>query len=118
MRINQLCYSVLVLSLIASYFVFHSFWAWLLLVNIFTFLLYGADKYAARRDWQRVPEKTLLIFGLVGGWPGGMIAQQLFRHKTQKQPFKTWFMVSVIVNLVVLLGLVYQSELLGQITTL
>lgn len=118
MRINQLCYSVLVLSLIASYFVFHSFWAWLLLVNIFTFLLYGADKYAARSDWQRVPEKTLLIFGLVGGWPGGVIAQQLFRHKTQKQPFKTWFMVSVIVNLAVLLGLVYQSELLEQITTL
>lgn len=118
MRINQLCYSVLVLSLIASYFVFHSFWVWLLLVNIFTFLLYGADKYAARSDWQRVPEKTLLIFGLVGGWPGGVIAQQFFRHKTQKQPFKTWFMVSVIVNLVVLLGLVYQRELLEQITTL
>ncbi|NDO82891.1 DNA-binding protein [Citrobacter sp. NCU1] len=118
MRINQLCYSLLVLSLIASYYIFHSFWVWLLLANTLTVLLYGADKYAARSGWQRVPEKTLLLFGLVGGWPGGVIAQQLFRHKTQKQPFKTWFALSVIVNVVVLVGLLYQSEWLEQITTL
>ncbi|MDN8600655.1 DUF1294 domain-containing protein [Citrobacter sp. S2-9] len=118
MRINQLCYSLLALALIASFYVSHSFWVWLLLVNLFTFLLYGADKYAARSNWQRVPEKTLLIFGLVGGWPGGAIAQQLFRHKTQKQPFKTWFILSVVANVVVLLGLVYQSELLEQISVL
>ncbi|ELS8273355.1 DUF1294 domain-containing protein, partial [Salmonella enterica] len=50
---------------------------------------------------RRVPESTLLVFGVVGGWPGAIVGQQLFRHKTQKQPFKTYFIVSVIVSTVV-----------------
>ncbi|EJT0021587.1 DUF1294 domain-containing protein, partial [Salmonella enterica subsp. enterica serovar Dublin] len=56
---------------------------------------------AARKTWRRVPESTLLVFGVVGGWPGAIVGQQLFRHKTQKQPFKTYFIVSVIVSIVV-----------------
>ncbi|ELE9826217.1 DUF1294 domain-containing protein, partial [Salmonella enterica] len=55
----------------------------------------------ARKTWRRVPESTLLVFGVVGGWPGAIVGQQLFRHKTQKQPFKTYFIVSVIVSTVV-----------------
>jgi uncharacterized membrane protein YsdA (DUF1294 family) len=35
-----------------------------------------------------------------------MVGQQLFRHKTQKQPFKRWFIASVIVNILVV-GAVY-----------
>lgn len=38
---------------------------------------------------------------------GALAAQQLFRHKTQKQPFKTWFILSVALNLVAVLGLWY-----------
>ncbi|EDW0567502.1 DUF1294 domain-containing protein, partial [Salmonella enterica subsp. enterica] len=63
--------------------------------------IYGIDKTAARKTWRRVPESTLLVFGVVGGWPGAIVGQQLFRHKTQKQPFKTYFIVSVIVSIVV-----------------
>ncbi|EIC2380558.1 DUF1294 domain-containing protein, partial [Salmonella enterica subsp. enterica serovar Newport] len=53
------------------------------------------------KTWRRVPESTLLVFGVVGGWPGAIVGQQLFRHKTQKQPLKTYFIVSVIVSIVV-----------------
>ncbi|EIC5868127.1 DUF1294 domain-containing protein, partial [Salmonella enterica] len=66
-----------------------------------TLAIYGIDKTAARKTWRRVPESTLLVFGVVGGWPGAIVGQQLFRHKTQKQPFKTYFIVSVIVSIVV-----------------
>lgn len=107
MNLNYFCYSLLALALAASLFVFHSFPAWLLVVNLLTLLIYGADKYAARKSWQRVPEVTLLAYGLVGGWVGALFAQQLFRHKTQKQPFKTWFMVSVILNVLVVIGIGY-----------
>jgi len=62
---------------------------------------------AARRAMRRVPEATLLVFGLIGGWPGAIIGQQLFRHKTQKQPFKTYFIVSVIVSISAMVA-VYQ----------
>ncbi|EHR6719582.1 DUF1294 domain-containing protein, partial [Salmonella enterica] len=66
-----------------------------------TLAIYGIDKTAARKTWRRVPESTLLVFGVVGGWPGAIVGQQLFRHKTQKQPFKTYFIVSVIVSILV-----------------
>ncbi|TGD14559.1 DUF1294 domain-containing protein [Salmonella enterica subsp. enterica serovar Poona] len=66
-----------------------------------TLAIYGLDTTAARKTWRRGPESTLLVFGVVGGWPGAIVGQQLFRHKTQKQPFKTYFIVSVIVSIVV-----------------
>ncbi|EBM7284541.1 DUF1294 domain-containing protein, partial [Salmonella enterica] len=72
-----------------------------LLANVLTLAIYGIDKTAARKTWRRVPESTLLVFGVVGGWPGAIVGQQLFRHKTQKQPFKTYFIVSVIVSILV-----------------
>jgi uncharacterized membrane protein YsdA (DUF1294 family) len=69
-----------------------------------TFLVYRADKSAARRGGKRVPEATLHILSLLGGWPGALVAQQVFRHKTRKQPFRTVFWVTVAVNCV---GLVW-----------
>lgn len=80
------------------------FMMWSLLANILTLVIYGVDKMAARKAWRRVPESTLLIFGFVGGWPGAIVGQQVFRHKTQKQPFKTYFIISVILNIAVLVA--------------
>lgn len=62
-------------------------------------LMYWVDKAAARRDARRTPENTLHLVGLCGGWPGALIAQQQFRHKTVKQPFQSVFWVTVALNL-------------------
>lgn len=107
MKLNVICYALLGLALVASLFSLHPVWMWLLLANLLTFLIYGGDKLAARKGWWRVPEATLLLFGALGGWLGALAAQQLFRHKTQKQPFKTWSILSVALNLVAVLGLWY-----------
>ncbi len=107
MKLNVICYALLGLALVASLFSLHPVWMWLLLANLLTFLIYGGDKLAARKGWRRVPEATLLLFGALGGWLGALAAQQLFRHKTQKQPFKTWFILSVALNLAVVMGLWY-----------
>lgn len=107
MKINHLCYLLLLLALVGSLQFPHWLWMWLLSVNLLTFLVYGADKLAACKRWQRVPEITLLLFGVVGGWIGGMLAQQLFRHKTQKQPFVTRFIFSVVLNLLAILAAGY-----------
>jgi uncharacterized membrane protein YsdA (DUF1294 family) len=46
------------------------------------------DKLAAiRRTW-RVPESSLHLAELCGGWPGAYVAQQTMRHKTVKQPYQ------------------------------
>lgn len=104
MRLTHFCYLLLFLAAAGSAFLPYPFAAWCLLASLLTLVIYGADKMAARKAWRRVPESTLLVFGLVGGWPGAIIGQQLFRHKTQKQPFKTRFWISVILNVGVFLA--------------
>ena len=62
------------------------------------FALYAVDKAAARAGRDRISESMLLSLGLVGGWPGAIVAQQLFRHKTAKRSFRLRFWVSVGAN--------------------
>ncbi len=105
MNLNRFCYYILFLAAAGSAFSLHPFITWALLASTLTLMVYGMDKMAARKAWRRIPESTLLILGVVGGWPGAILGQQLFRHKTQKQPFKTYFFISVIVNIMALAAL-------------
>jgi uncharacterized membrane protein YsdA (DUF1294 family) len=73
------------------------------------FITYGADKRAARRTLRRVPESTLHVLALLGGWPGALVAQQVFRHKTRKQPFRAVFWLTVVVNCLALAGFLAAS---------
>jgi uncharacterized membrane protein YsdA (DUF1294 family) len=63
-----------------------------------TFIAYGTDKAAARRDRSRIPEATLHVISVLGGWPGALVAQRVFRHKTVKRSFRAVFWVTVLVN--------------------
>ncbi|MGQ4877226.1 DUF1294 domain-containing protein [Billgrantia sp. LNSP4103-1] len=80
------------------------------LLSVITFAMYGIDKAAAGKGKRRTPEATLLLAGLIGGWPGALVAQRLFRHKTRKQPFQAIFWCAVVLNCVVLGWLVYTGE--------
>lgn len=60
---------------------------YLLIINIFTFLLYGADKYKARRGEWRIKEAVLLGLAAIGGSPTAWIAMYMFHHKTRKPKF-------------------------------
>jgi uncharacterized membrane protein YsdA (DUF1294 family) len=67
--------------------------------------LYGADKAAAVAGRDRIPESTLLAMGLAGGWPGAIVAQRLFRHKTSKRSFRVKFWLSVAAHVALVAGL-------------
>lgn len=60
---------------------------YLIIINVVTFCLYGADKRRARRKMWRVPEAVLLLFGLLGGSIGAGLAMHFLRHKTQHKKF-------------------------------
>ncbi len=107
MTLNRFCFLLLLIAAAGSVFTAYPCAMWFLLINVLTIAIYGADKTAARKGMRRVPERTLLVFGIVGGWPGAIVGQQLFRHKTQKQPFKTWFLLSVVVSVSATAGLYY-----------
>jgi uncharacterized membrane protein YsdA (DUF1294 family) len=66
-----------------------------LLASMVCFAAYALDKSAARAGTRRTPERTLLLLGLAGGWPGAVLAQQWLRHKTRKQPFQSLFWLTV-----------------------
>ena len=68
--------------------------------SIVCFLVYAADKSAATNRRWRVSEQTLLLLGVIGGWPGAIVAQQTLRHKTQKASFRSAFWVTVFLNLI------------------
>jgi len=51
------------------------------------FLLFGYDKFQAKRNGWRIPERVLLGLTLFGGGIGGLAGMLLFRHKTRKTFF-------------------------------
>lgn len=63
-------------------------------------LMYRSDRIAARSERPRIPEATLHLTDLPGGWPGALVAQQAYRHKTAKHSFQAVFWVTVIINLI------------------
>lgn len=80
-------------------------------LGIITFAVYAWDKAAARRGAWRVPEATLHVLAVLGGWPGALAAQQVLRHKTRKQPFRTVFWFTVGLNSAALaLGLTFLAR--------
>ncbi|MCQ2043895.1 Uncharacterized membrane protein YsdA, DUF1294 family [Stutzerimonas kunmingensis] len=66
--------------------------------SLLTFVLYWRDKHSALKDRWRTPETTLHFFELVGGWPGALVAQQVFRHKTRKLNYQLAFWLIVVLH--------------------
>jgi uncharacterized membrane protein YsdA (DUF1294 family) len=68
-----------------------------LTASLVLFIAYAFDKSAAMNRRWRTSEATLHLGALLGGWPGALIAQRLFRHKSKKAEFQvtTWFIVAV-----------------------
>jgi uncharacterized membrane protein YsdA (DUF1294 family) len=69
------------------------------LLSAVTFATYGIDKRRARTASHRVPERTLHLLALLGGWPGALAGQHLFRHKIAKTRFLVLFWLTVFLHL-------------------
>ena len=54
---------------------------WLAGINLLALVLCGIDKWKARRDRWRIPEKTLFLSAILGGSIGLLVGMHLFRHK-------------------------------------
>ncbi len=68
-------------------------------VSIAAYYAYKHDKQAAQAGSWRTNEWTLIAIGLIGGWPGALIARHGFRHKTSKVTFRLAYWLSVGLNL-------------------
>ena len=67
----------------------HSCLAYYLLgINAVTFIVYGIDKYKAKKAKWRIPEATLLLLAVLGGSIGAWMGMKVWHHKTMHKKFK------------------------------
>lgn len=79
-------------------------------VSGITIFAYAFDKSAAMNGRRRTPEQALHFLELLGGWPGALIAQQLFRHKSRKLSFRIEFWLCVMANIAALVWYAFWRE--------
>ncbi len=83
---------------------------YLVFVNIFSFLLFGIDKFKAKKDLWRIPEWVLLFVALIGGSLGALIGMWLFRHKTKHLKFIISAPIFFILHLILIYYFIQQYQ--------
>ena len=61
---------------------------YLLAINAVAFIMYGIDKYKAKKAKWRISEATLLLLAVLGGSIGAWIGMKVWHHKTMHKKFK------------------------------
>ena len=61
---------------------------YLLAINAVAFIVYGIDKYKAKKAKWRISEATLLLLAVVGGSIGAWMGMKVWHHKTMHKKFK------------------------------
>ncbi|OYP67354.1 DUF1294 domain-containing protein [Prevotella sp. P2-180] len=82
----------------------------LLAINIATFLLYGIDKYKAKKNKWRISEATLLTMAAIGGSIGAWAGMRLWHHKTMHKKFKYGIPVIIIMQIALVVYLLTNFE--------
>lgn len=57
-------------------------------INAITFVVYGIDKYKAKKAKWRISEATLLLLAVLGGSIGAWMGMRVWHHKTMHRKFK------------------------------
>ena len=86
---------------------------WVLAWTLIAFVLMGADKWKARHDNWRVPEKTLFLSAILGGSGGALAGMYLFRHKTKHLSFTIGMPVILALQIALVLALRFRGYLAG-----
>ena len=61
---------------------------YLLAINVVAFIMYGIDKYKAKKAKWRISEATLLLLAILGGSIGAWMGMKVWHHKTMHKKFK------------------------------
>ena len=83
---------------------------YLLAVNLITFLVFGFDKWKAKRKVKneavrRVPEKTLFLLAAAGGSLGALLGMRAFHHKTLHKAFRFGIPAILALQIIIPAGL-------------
>ena len=73
---------------------------YLLTINALSFILFGLDKYKAKKGKWRISEATLLMMAVIGGSIGAWTGMRLWHHKTMHKKFKYGIPIIIILQVV------------------
>ncbi len=97
--------SISMLSFLLAHFLeIRLLYAYLIGINLTTFVSYGFDKLWAVHNHSRIPEIVLHLLALAGGSPAALGAQITFRHKTKKRTFRIIFIAIILIQLMTIAG--------------
>ena len=71
-------------------------------MSLIAFAAFGLDKYKAKTDKWRTPEKTLFLLAIIGGGVGAFLGMQVFRHKTKHTQFVIGIPAIMIAQLILI----------------
>lgn len=93
---------------------FSYYLSYYLVCSVFTFVFFTVDKQLAIKQSKRISERNLIFASILCGWPGGLVAMKMFRHKTKKTSFKAMMVLAVLLNLAVLSFLIFSANCLAK----
>lgn len=75
---------------------------YLLIINMITFIVFGIDKYRARKNLWRISEATLFLLAIIGGSVGAELGIHVFHHKTRHLRFVIGIPLILILQVVLI----------------
>ena len=84
----------------------HLLFIYLAIINAISFLLMLVDKYKAKENLWRIPERTLMGFAAIGGSLGALAGMYLVRHKTKHLKFTVGIPVILFLHVLIAVWLI------------
>ena len=75
---------------------------YLIIFNIVTFLVYGIDKWKAKKPLWGIREASLLVIAALWGRSGAWLGMKVWHHKTQHKKFRYGIPAIIIIQLVII----------------
>jgi uncharacterized membrane protein YsdA (DUF1294 family) len=71
---------------------------WAIIISTISVIVTVYDKIAAKATAQRIPEKALMIIGLLGGATAMLITMLIIRHKTRHIKFMLGLPIEILLH--------------------
>ena len=72
---------------------------YIVVINLVSFMMFGIDKYKARRGQWRISEATLLAVAAIGGSIGAWMGMKVWHHKTLHSKFRYGVPIMLLVHI-------------------
>ena len=77
------------------------FFIWFILISAVSIIMTVYDKWAAKHKKRRVPERTLLSLGFIGGAAAMYLTMKMIRHKTKKKKFMVGLPLEILLHVLI-----------------